>query len=303
MTPTPWSTRRWCAMGSDAHVVVAAEDDGLVGRAVDEVERLERCWSRFRSDSQLCALNASPECEVEVDPMLATAVRRAVLAWELTDGWFDPTVIDALEHAGYDVPFVAGRRARGAAWSPPPPVRTPLEVDVDPVDPVIRRPPGLRLDLGGIGKGLAADIVANDLIAAGATSVCVSLGGDVRVTGTPPDGGWQIPIERPGAPGTTWSTATLADGGLAASTTRLRRWRTGDGEVAHHLIDPRSGRSSTSGLSSVVAVAAETWWAEVLAKAALIAGPERGRRLIERHRAAAWFDEDPGPRMATELAG
>ena len=243
-----WVERRWRAMGSDAHCLVATEDEHVVSDAIDQLERLERSWSRFRVDSELVTLNDSPHEEVVVSPTLADAVRRAVIAWELTDGWFDPTVLDALEVAGYRHSFADDTTARGV-WPERRAAPTPADVSVDVERCIVRRPPGLRIDLGGLGKGLAADLIATQLIDAGAIACCVSLGGDVRVAGQAPEGGWRIPVERPdrtalGAPGPTWFDATLGHGAIVTSTTRLRRWRTIDGHDAHHLIDPHSGRPS-----------------------------------------------------------
>lgn len=126
----------------------------------------------------------------------------------------------------------------------------------------------------------------------GATSVCIGLGGDIRVAGEPPDGGWRIPLERP-APrraelGNVWFEAELESGAIVASTTLHRRWITLEGEAAHHLIDPHTGQPSTSITATVVVAAAETWWAEALAKAALIAPAEEGRSLLDRHGVQAW---------------
>jgi thiamine biosynthesis lipoprotein len=291
MTATlTWTERRWYAMGSDAHCLVAAPDAQVVGLAIEELERLERCWSRFRPDSELVALNQHPADEVRVSPTLAAAVHRAVVAWELTDGWFDPTVIDSLEAAGYRRSFVAEAPPRGSlARCRPSPGAGCIRVDLD--GNVVRRPPGLRIDLGGLGKGLAADMVGAALVGAGATSACVALGGDVRVTGAPPEGGWQIPVLRCGATDQPWFDALLDEGAIVTSTTAIRRWRTLDGHEAHHLIDPHTGAPSNGTVTTVVVAAAEAWWAEALAKAALLAGTEVGGRLLARHGASGWFEE------------
>lgn len=301
MTPTlAWTERRWYAMGSDAHCLVAATDDHVVGQAIEELEQLERSWSRFRPDSELVALNLEPASAVPVSRTLATAVHRAVVAWELTDGWFDPTVLDSLEAAGYRSSFAAHGAPRGSfARCRPAPGASTISVDLD--QNVVHRPPGLRIDLGGLGKGLAADMVAAALVGAGATSACVALGGDVRVIGSPPAGGWRIPVERSGACANDsesdlpWFEALLDEGAIVTSTTSIRRWRTLDGDEAHHLIDPRTGLPSAGTVTSVVVAAGEAWWAEALAKAALLAGAEVGRELLARHGATGWFVDAAQP--------
>ncbi len=284
-------------MGTEVRCLLAAHDEQLAFTAITEVERLERCWSRFRDDSELCALNASEDDLVEVSPTLAGALHRAVLAWRSLDGWFDPTVLSTLEAAGYLHSHRDGGARRGAlgACRPCP---SPAAVQVDLDRCTVRRPPGVRFDLGGLGKGLAADMVSMLLVEQGATSVCLSVGGDVRVAGNPPAGGWVIPVERPPdrerCVASPWFDAVLTEGSIVCSTTRLRRWTTVDGEPAHHLIDPGTGRPAESPLASVVVAASEAWWAEALAKAALVAGPRLGRELLAQHGATGWLD-GPGP--------
>ena len=299
-----WTERWWFALGSDAHCQVTGGPDDLASRAVDEIERLEQCWSRFRDDSELVALNSDTSTRVAVSPPLAAALHRALVAWRLTDGWFDPTILDALEAAGYDNSFRDDDIARGdlRRCRPGP---GPEDVEVDLEAGLVIRPRGLRFDLGGIGKGLAADLVTTRLLAWGARSVCLGLGGDVRVAGDPPEGGWRIPVEHPHGTGHTtepWFDAALTDGAIVASTTRFRRWTTTDGEPAHHLIDPGTGRPSRSGLETVVVAAAEAWWAESLAKAALLAGPTAGRRLLDRHGVTGWLVEAGGAPPVLEEA-
>lgn len=296
-----WIERWWYCLGSDAHVQVAGGSEELADTVIGEVERLEQVWSRFRDGSELHQLNADPSPTVAVSRTLAEALRRAVLAWQLTDGWFDPTVLDSLESAGYPSTFPSDRRARGDLRTcHPAPGLHGVRVDLDEL--VMHRPPGVRFDLGGIGKGLAADMVAVWLLDRGATSVCIGLGGDIRVAGTTPEGGWHIPVADPrltdaGTNGgdtssaSTWFEAGLTDGAIVASTTRFRRWTTLDGGEAHHLIDPRTGRPCTSGVTTVVVAAAEAWWAEALAKAALLAGPTDGRHLLDRHGVTSWIVE------------
>ena len=150
----------------------------------------------------------------------------------------------------------------------------------------MKLPAGTGFDPGGIGKGLAADLVATELIAAGADGVCINLGGDVRVQGTPPsDGAWTIAIEHP------WSARPLArvgvaDGAVCTSTTLRRRWQV-DGTDMHHVIDPRTGRPTCSDLSFASVIAGSARAAEVLAKSVLLAGSESAFDLVERTGAAA----------------
>ena len=143
----------------------------------------------------------------------------------------------------------------------------------------MRLPFGVGFDPGGIGKGLAADLVAGELIARGAVGACVNIGGDLRVTGTPPHaGGWRIAIDDPlggrHAP-PPLAVVELAEGGVATSSRLKRRWRGRDGEARHHLIDPLTGTTACTTVLTASVVASEAWRAEVLAKAAFLADGSR----------------------------
>jgi thiamine biosynthesis lipoprotein len=286
-----WWQHRFRVMGSPAHLMGLGGPPDAPARAAAEVARLESCWSRFQADSELQVLNGDPRLSVEVSDDLALAVDRALTAWRLTDGRFDPTVHDALVAAGYDRDF---RDLRDLTLDPPTGVPVPgcADVHVDLDTGRVTRPPGVALDLGGIGKGLAADLVTDRLLGHGVRSVCVSLGGDVRVGGDTPAGGWHIPVEDPFDEDARMLTVVLDDGAIVTSATRFRRWQTSDGGWAHHLIDPATGRPAGAGVAAVVAIAAEAWWAEALAKAALVAGPEDGTELLRRHGAEGWIVRD-----------
>jgi thiamine biosynthesis lipoprotein len=151
---------------------------------------------------------------------------------------------------------------------------------------------GLQLDLGGIGKGLAADVIATGLVERGAVGACVALGGDVRVAGSPAGGTeWFVPIEDPLDESRLLGTRALADQAIVTSTTRFRQWRRGE-RLMHHLIDPATGAPAQTGVTAVVVQADEAWWAEGIAKAALVAGVEDGIDLLERLGVAAVVVDD-----------
>jgi len=127
-------------------------------------------------------------------------------------------------------------------------------------------------DPGGIGKGLAADIVVAELIAGGADGVCVNIGGDLRVEGIGPhDERWVIGVDHP-TNGAEIARLALAAGGVATSGVAARAWTVGS-ERRHHLIDTATGRSSESASVAVTVLAREAAWAEVATKAALLSVP------------------------------
>ena len=136
-------------------------------------------------------------------------------------------------------------------------------------------------------------------MAAGAEGVCVNLGGDVRVTGTGPEGaGWTIAVEHPWATGPI-ALLGLADGAVATSTPLLRRWGSGD-EVRHHLIDPQTGEPSDTDVGLATVVAGEAWMAEVLAKAVVLAGSAHPFDIVGGTGAHALIVDETGRLASTD---
>ena len=178
-------SHRFPAMGSSAHVLVVGGPTDLVDRAVDRIERLESLWSRFRADSEVSRLNAAlleppaPGEEPPVSPETQLLLDRAAEGFRVTSGRFDPYRLDVVTATGYDTSF---------------------ESLATPPTSLAGHPSAPRqgFDPGGIGKGLAADLVSEELMAAGAAGVLVGIGGDLRVRGVSPEGGdWLIEIEDP----------------------------------------------------------------------------------------------------------
>ena len=259
-------------MSCRATVVVTAgvstPDNGamLARHAVARLHELEHRWSRFLPTSEISGLNSA-----NGEPRIASSdtvrlVRALVEAWHATDGAFDPTLLGTLVELGYaasrDDATLRTSLAPGTALR-----GQPAEILVDAASGWVRLPRGTTLDPGGLGKGLAADMVAEELTASGAAGVLVEIGGDIRVIGTPPTGdAWSIDIaalsehESP-------RRVELVDGGVATSTSRLRTWRR-DGQLRHHLVDPRTLRPADTGAISCTAIAGSAAWAEAFTKVA-----------------------------------
>jgi len=248
--------RTFRAMGTTNELVVEATDPAReLDAAEAEFERLEQIMSRFRPDSELSRLNRVGW--IDASPDLARVVELALAARERTGGRFDPTVHDALVGAGYDrtfddvaadgdLPAEAARCGGAVAVS----------------GNRIRLEPGFRLDLGGIGKGYAAERAAELLALAG--PCLVSAGGDVAVRGLPEAGAWAVAVDET-------LTLGLTRGGVATSGRDQRRWRRGGTEL-HHLIDPRTGRPAETDLIRVTAAGDDAVDAEVLAKTLFLDG-------------------------------
>ncbi|MGO9874885.1 MAG: FAD:protein FMN transferase [Acidimicrobiia bacterium] len=266
---------RFRAMGSDAHVIVVGADRAVLDAQVARIAELEQRWSRFIDTSEISELNRHSGAEIAVSADTRLLVERAVEAWRITGGGFDPTVLGDVIRAGYDRSFErlpdsvrSGSSMFGKGASS-------IVVRLS----TVRLPEGVGFDPGGIGKGLAADLVATEARTAGATGVCINLGGDLRVLGRPPVGQtWTVAIEHQLAADPI-ALVALDEGAVATSTTLRRRW-TVAGEARHHLIDPWTGEPSETDIAFVTVVAGESWIAEVLAKAELLRGSARLFDLI-----------------------
>ena len=276
--------RRFRAMGSDAHLVVVGGSGDLLERAVRRIEALEQRWSRFIDTSEISELNRHAGTDLVVSADTVLLVERAIEAWRLTGGGFDPTVLGSMLRAGYDVSFdeMPGNGQAGRSTSTLLIGCTDIHIDGD----TVRLPAGTGFDPGGIGKGLAADIVIGEVLAGGAVGACVNLGGDLRVAGRSPHAeSWTVAVEHPSATEPI-ALVGLKAGAVATSTTLRRRWNV-DGQPRHHLIDPATGEPSDSDLVLTTVIAGEAWIAEVMAKAILLRGSERVFDLVDDSQVAA----------------
>lgn len=280
------------AMGSRAHVVVLVDH---AERAVDlmrvahsTVAALEQRWSRFLPASDISRINAAPGRPVMVDPTTVDLIARAIDAWELTGGIFSPTVGRSLVSAGYDRPFTD---LAPMTIGDPCPAPSPLDVEVHRTAQTVTVPEGFVLDLGGIGKGAAADHTVEVLLAAGATAAMVNLGGDLRAEGEGPLDGWEINLDCPGS--SESRTIRIASGAVCTSSSVKRRWQSIDGE-RHHIIDAASGHSTQSDICTATVIGAQAAQCEVLATTAVAVGRQRGAELIERHHASGLMVDHAG---------
>ena len=268
--------RRFRAMGSEIELLLDARPDGLalgaLATAEREVRRLERLLSRFDPDSQLAQLNRSGA--LPVGPELLEVVELALAARERTSGRFDPTVHDALVAVGYERSF--DQLPADLPRAQVVPARCGGAVRVDREGSTVTLDPGVRLDLGGIGKGYAADRAAAILATVG--PCLVDAGGDIALHGRP----WPIGVAT--ADGTL--TLELEQGAVATSGRDRRRWQRG-GDEQHHLIDPGTARPARGDLERVTVVAASATEAEVLAKALFLASASTAAQEADRERIPA----------------
>ncbi len=282
MTPTNRARRvTWRAMGSEVEMllVLASSDDTdrLVALATDRLAHYEQRWSRFVSTSDLSLLNLAGGRPLRVDPSTVVLVTAMVDAWWATSGRYDPTLLPRLIELGYraswDDPTKVSHIDPASSWR-----ATAGIIEVDPIASVVRLPAGTTLDPGGIGKGLAADLVVDALLDAGALGAMVAIGGDLRVAGEAPyAGGWLVDVADPHSDdddGGSTGRLFIADGGVATSGTTERHWTAPTGEAVHHVLNPRTGQPSPhtadGDIVSATVVAGTGAWADAWAKAAMV---------------------------------
>jgi FAD:protein FMN transferase len=259
------------AMGTTVEALIETEDErgpAALLAVGAEFERLEAVLSRFRQESALSRLNRRGR--IDGEPELARVVELALAAREETAGRFDPTIHDALVAAGYDRTF------EDVPPDGPPDLVTgrysgPGSARVNCGSVELER--GVRLDLGGIGKGYAVDRAVASLARLG--PCLVNAGGDLAVAGLPRGGTWAVSVDTPAGP----LTLGLSFGGLATSGRDRRRWIRG-GEELHHLIDPASGRPAQSGWLRVTVAAPSAVAAEVAAKDVFLGAEPAGRDAV-----------------------
>jgi FAD:protein FMN transferase len=255
------------------NVVTVTERDALAPalEAVRaEVADIDAACSRFRDDSELSRLNRSGGEPFAAGPLLVEALGVALRAAEATGGDVDPTVGASLRALGWDRDFALVATGRGSFRLVPAPGRNAVHLDF--VRGVVRTEPGVELDLGATAKALAADRAARAAAAAATSPVLVSLGGDLAVAGAPP-GGWAIRVTDDHRDDMTarGQIVAIRDGGLATSSTTVRRWRAGDTDV-HHIVDPRTGVPVAEHWRTVTVAASTCVGANTAATAAMVRG-------------------------------
>jgi FAD:protein FMN transferase len=281
-------------MGTVARVVRDADGGVDVASVFAEIDRR---LSRFDPSSDLSRLNADPRPCVPAAPLLRAAVAAALRGASLSGGLVDPTLLGAVRRAGYQESradcepaslvqaLTSAPQRRPARPDPAAAWRT---VEVDDAAGVIRRPPGLELDLGGSAKGWAADLLAAQLERHGRCAV--DCGGDLRLAagrGAP----WEVRVRHP-LTGAIAHTLRVRTGGVATSGIDARLWQRPGGEFAHHLIDPATGSRAWTGLVTATALAPTALEAEALAKAAVLSGPAAARRLLSAHHGGVLVHDD-----------
>ncbi len=263
------------------HVRAADEDEGR--RMAEQGRELlldaHRRLSRFEPGSELSRLNRDPRAEIPASPLLRRLVAAVLTAGSRSGGLVDGTLLDAIKRAGYErsldgtkPPTVSRSQLAAQDWAPARPNATAdwCAVGIDARAGTVIRPPGVRIDGGGIAKGLLADLVGEELAAA--KTYAVDCCGDIRLGGSSALTR-RIRVDDP------FGTEPLhefeiSQGAVATSGITRRSWGESGVSLAHQILNPATGRPAFTGIVQATALAPTALEAEVLAKSALLSGPE-----------------------------
>jgi FAD:protein FMN transferase len=267
----PVDSHHFEALGTNCSLFAVGVAPGRLLEGEFWVRRMGARLTRFSPDSELSRFNASPGSWRDVSPELESLLRESLRAFETSSGLVNVAVLRSLEAVGYTRPLAEGQPiATELRPCPLPPLPDVLAVRPG----AARLEPGAGIDLGGIAKGWMADRLGGSL----APNALANLGGDLSARGTGPAGnGWPV--------GLGGATVLLRDHGAATSSVRRRRWSMDH----HHLIDPRTGLPAQTGLEEVSVVAVNGVEAEVVAKTALLVGPQVAPVYCAAHALAWWL--------------
>lgn len=265
------------ALESDIVAVLAAVDD------------LASTW---RDDTELSKLNGNLSIDwILVSPELCDMLDRALGVSDVTDGAFDMTVGPLVNLWGFG--------PDGPVTEPPPDeaIATALaavghdKIEADCEAKLVRKDvPGLYIDLSGWAKGHAVDELAALLDRAGLENYLVEIGGEIRVNGHNKDGlDWAVAVEAPAmSERAPHSVVRVTDASVATSGD-YRNYFEYDGSYYSHTIDARTGRPVAHDLAAVTVISPSAAYADAMATALLVLGPEAGPSRAEELGIAAYF--------------
>lgn len=277
-------------MGNTAKITVVGGSQQHLVFAQERLSQLEQMWSRFLPHSEISQLNSAQAKPVVVHRETLSLVKYMIAGRRLTHGLFDPTILPALIASGYQAsitnPMHITLLPDGVKFN-----QSLDLITMDEQELTISLPKNVTLDPGAIGKGLAADIVATELMQQNVSGVCVNVGGDLRCIGIGDfNDEWTVGIESPIFQGEIINVVSLRDGAVATSSVRAKLWQH-DGASKHHVINPNTGLSrkvETKSLLQVSVLAHECVWAEVFATALLVADSGMNFSIIDENDIAAF---------------
>ena len=271
-------TRTVYAMDTVMNLTVYGENAAAALESAEkELHTLdEAVLSRTAEGSELYALNTSNGETVEcgADDILPALIETALTISDATDGAFDPTLAPVLDAWGFtkDEHRVPPAGELKELLSHTGCGKVALEKTADGWTVTLLD--GAQLDLGGIAKGYAADLLRAQLEKEGVTSATLDLGGDVFVMGRKTDGSdWRIAVKDPADTESYLGVVSAADKFIVTSGV-YERYFEENGVRYHHILDPKTGSPAESGLVSVTVLCENGAWADALSTACFVLGPD-----------------------------
>ena len=283
--------KKFFDLGTEIVVAVRREEDlpGAVLVVKELAKQVDFAASRFKRDSELGFIMRDGKTH-GMSPLLKELIYSAVWAEEVTDGLVDPTVGASLEALGYDRDFSKIVAMSPRATKPCiPPGRDGFEVDFK--RGTLRIKNGVIIDLGATGKAKLSDLAAEKVLKSGVKGVLVSCGGDIALAGEAPESGWAIRMSED-CTLNQGPIISLFDGGLATSSTTVRKWKSGK-DINNHLVNPKTG-GTVNGPWRTISVAAEDCLAANTASTAA---------MVLGSKAVAWLEERKLPARLVAQSG
>ena len=282
-----------CDMNAALSMPLGAQADALLAQVPAWFAQWERMFSRFRADSELSRVNAQAGQAVTVSAEFLTVVQKAVNVAERTQGLLTPLIGQAVLAMGYDRDFAqlhsheltqSSKHPATYQGAPVHAVADFRHIHCDHARLQIRIPADSRLDLGGFVKGWCADETVRRL--GKFAPALMDAGGDIAVSAAMIDAldkaqAWPIAIARPWPETEGLALIGVTRGGVATSGRDYRRWIR-DGQVQHHIVDPRTAQAAQTDIISVSVSAASAFEAEVMAKHLLILGSQSSQMWAQR---------------------
>jgi FAD:protein FMN transferase len=277
-----WMERTEAIMGTRCYVQLWADDPAKGNEAIDavmaELRRIDNLMSHYKPESQLSQINARANQEpVQVDKELFDLIKLSTHYSQITEGAFDITY--ASVGYLYDYPHhihPTEEQIRQAL-----PAVNWRNLLLDEQHHTVRfGHPGMRIDLGGIGKGYAVDRGVAILQARGIQHAVVTAGGDSRIIGDHMGRPWLVAIRHPDNPKKVVTRIPLSDTAMSTSGD-YERYFDEDGVRYHHIIDPRTGHSASKVRSATILAPTATQ-TDGMSKTAFVLGPEKALEIINR---------------------
>lgn len=271
------SIRDYVAMGTQFTITAVECSVDVMDDLVNYTNTLESLWTRFRDSSELMQINLNPGEIIKVSPETIRLLQEMQYGFELTAGLYDPNVLRSMINSGFGESLLnPAEHSRLLGTSQSNSTVDDLIIDIN--NCTVMNPSGLGLDAGGIGKGLAADLLAERALSTGVQGISVFAGGEVRVAGVSPmEAGWTVNIQHPLDENVSLGVLDLIDGGVATSSPIGRL-----SEAGGHIIDPKKQTPTNEVALQATVVAGDCVDAEVLAKMCLLMPPALAIERIEK---------------------